>query len=184
MDIPLCAADGTGFDCVSMGLGWDAVRRSAFGSARRDIDLNASALLFSGFSLVDVVYHEQLISQDGSVRHHGDSVTGEGVGDIEVITVDLTRLSPAVTSVFLLVTSYSGQSFTAVGNAFCRLVDAGSGAEIVRYELSERPSTGLVMGALHRNDIVWRFHEIATDIAAQHPVEAVGGLTDYLRGSP
>jgi stress response protein SCP2 len=88
---------------------------------------------------------------NGALRHGGDNLTGEGAGDDEQIYVDLDRLPAQVVALVFTITSYRGHRFTDVKNAFCRLVDARSGAELVRYNLSDaRPSTGVIMAALRR----------------------------------
>ncbi|WP_406271516.1 tellurium resistance TerZ family protein [Nocardia sp. NBC_00881] len=182
MFVTLRDESGTGLDYVRMALGWDPVhRRRWFGRRSKDIDLNASALLFAEDRLVDVVYHQQLNSTDGSVRHLGDSTTGEGKGDNEIITVDLTRLAPQITTVIFIVTCYTGQTFQQIDNAFCRVVDGMSGTEITRYDLGGGGShTGLVMGKLVHSSDGWQFDEIGAAIHAQHPVEAVSQLTAFL----
>lgn len=170
-----------GFAFVTMGLGWDPEALRWLGG-KPDIDLNAAALLFTGDSIADVVYHEQLASQDGAVRLLGDNTTGEGEGDDELITVDLTRLPPTVTTVFFVVTSYTGQPFGQIQNAFCRLIDGMSNTEFARYELDGgRGSTGFVMGKLFRSaQGLWLYQPIAETIQAKHPVEAVHQLAPYL----
>ncbi|UAK31331.1 TerD family protein [Nocardia asteroides] len=166
---------------LRMALGWDPVRRSWFGLNAKDIDLNAAALLFADKQITDVVYHQQLSSRDGSVRHLGDSTTGEGKGDNEVITVDLSRIQPQVTAVIFLVTCYTGQTFGQIENAFCRVVDTISDAEIARHDLSAEAShTGLVMGKVSRTDGIWHFEPIYQAIQAQHPVEAIAHLNRFL----
>ncbi|MFR9752381.1 TerD family protein [Nocardia sp. 004] len=177
MSIELRDDTGMRIGYLDMALGWDPARQWF---QEGEIDLNAAALLFRGDQLTDVVYHEQLMSQDGSVRHHGDSVTGEGKGDNEVITVDLTRVSPEVSTVLFLVTCYSGHTFADIGNAFCRLVDGASGTEITRYDLSGVPASGVVMGAVVRTSGGWDFRTINEGIEAQHPVEAAPYLGRYL----
>ncbi|MBF6172045.1 TerD family protein [Nocardia blacklockiae] len=182
MLVPLQDDGGTPLEYLAMGLGWDpAPARRRFGARRPAIDLNASALLFDGDRLVDVVYHEQLGTADGSVRLHGDNVTGEGPGDDEVLTVDLTRLPDAVDAVVLLVTCYSDQTFDDIGNAYCRLADGVSGTEIARYNLPRGPHTGLVMGVLERATPAWQFRQVVAGIAARHPADAVPLLAEYLR---
>lgn len=173
---------GTTFASVNMALGWDPARRRWFSGRVKDIDLNASALLFAGDRMVDVVYHEQLTSRDGSVRHLGDSTTGEGDGDDEIIAVDLTRLPAEVTSVFFIVTCYTGQTFDHIRNAFCRLVDGVSRTEIARFDLTaDRSHTGLVMGRMFlAPEGVWQFETIGEGIRAEHPVEAVPQLAAFL----
>ncbi|MGK5554359.1 TerD family protein [Actinomadura kijaniata] len=124
---------------VRMGLGWDAVtKKGLFGrKTAQSIDLDASCLLFdAGRNLVDAVWFRQLRSKDGSVQHTGDNLTGEGEGDDEVVNVDLTKVPANVTQLVFTVNSFTGQDFSQIENAFCRLVDEGTGQEIARYELT------------------------------------------------
>ncbi|MEV6711380.1 TerD family protein [Lentzea sp. NPDC051208] len=124
---------------VRMGLGWDAVKkRGLFGSRDQSIDLDASALLFdAGGKLVDQIWFRQLRSKDGAVVHTGDNLTGAGDGDDESIRVDLARLPAGVKTLVFTVNSFTGQDFSQIENAFCRLVDeAGGGAEVAKYSLS------------------------------------------------
>ncbi|GAA3235436.1 TerD family protein [Pseudonocardia petroleophila] len=136
--VSLAKRGGGSLSVVRMGLGWDAVKkRGLFGSRSQSIDLDASALLFdAGRQLVDAVWFRQLRSKDGSVQHTGDNLTGAGEGDDESVIVDLARLSPAVAQIVFTVNSFTGQDFTQIENAFCRLVDETTGEELARYELS------------------------------------------------
>ena len=78
--ISLQKNDGGTLTAVRMGLGWQAApRRGLFGSRTREIDLDASAVLFADKQPVDVVFFRHLVSDDGSVRHTGDNLVG-GVG--------------------------------------------------------------------------------------------------------
>ncbi|WP_306307554.1 TerD family protein [Nocardia tenerifensis] len=186
LSFPLQNPDGTLPEHVAVSLGWDPSEESLLvdfdgtvvpGSR---IDLNSAALLFAGDVLADAVYHEQLVSRDGSVAHSGDSPTGDGAGDNEVITVDLARLPPEVTTVVFLVTCYSGQSFAQIDNAYYRLLDTTSGAEITRYLLSGGPHTGLAMGKLVRTPQCWYFVGIGEGIYAHHVAEAVPQVARFL----
>ncbi|MGW0245153.1 TerD family protein [Nocardia goodfellowii] len=173
------ASQGLAF--VTMALGWDPAQGRWLEGGRPDIDLNAAALMFSGENIADVVYHEQLMSQDGSVRLLGDNTTGEGEGDLEVITVDLTRLPDHLTTIFFIVTSYSGQPFGQIDNAFCRMVDAMADVEFARYELDGgRGATSFVLGKLIRTEQGWVYQEIGVNLPAKHPVEAVPQLAPFL----
>ena len=136
--VSLAKRGGGTLSLVRMGLGWDAVRkRGLFGSRSQSIDLDASALLFDASgTLVDAVWFRQLQSQDGAVRHTGDNLTGDGEGDDESIIVDLPRLSPAVAQIVFTVNSFTGQDFSQIENAFCRLVDETTGEELARYDLT------------------------------------------------
>ncbi|WP_369054730.1 TerD family protein [Kineococcus terrestris] len=145
---------------VFMGLGWDAVARGFLGRRKSvDVDLDASALLFDARGeLVDQVWFQQLRSRDGSVQHTGDNLTGAGEGDDERIVVDLSAVPAAVASVVFTVNSFTGQDFSSIENAFCRLVDAAGPQEVelARYELSGAGRhTAQVMAKLTRQGEGW-----------------------------
>ncbi|MGV9301591.1 TerD family protein, partial [Amycolatopsis sp. NPDC003676] len=164
---------GAALTFVKMGLGWDPVRtRGMFGNRTVDIDLDASVCLFADNNLVDVAYYGQLSSKDGSVRHQGDNLTGEGEGDDEVINVDLANTPPTIESIFFPVSIYDAetrsQSFGQVRNAYIRVVDRANGNELARYDLSEDASTetAMVFGELYRNGAEWKFRAIGQGYAS------------------
>jgi len=149
---------------VAMGLGWDVRKAGGFfgklvGGGGGDIDLDASCLLFDGNGrMVDQVWFRQLASGDGSIVHSGDNLTGAGDGDDETINVDLTRLPASVQTLIFTVNSFRGDTFDRIENAYCRVVDAGSNKELVRYDLSGTGShTGQVMARLKRANGGWEF---------------------------
>ncbi|ONM48907.1 TerD family protein [Nocardia donostiensis] len=174
---------GETLNLVRLGLGWDPVPGATHSSdTAAHADLDAAALLFDReHHLLDAVYFAQLTSNDGSVRHLGDSMTGQGRGENEVIAVDLSRIHPQVATVVLVVTSYSGHSFDMIGNAFCRLVDGSSGVELAHLDLRGGGShTGMVMAKLYLAATGWKMQAIGEAIAATHPGEAVPQLTHHL----
>jgi tellurium resistance protein TerZ len=145
---------------VRMGLGWQAAkRRGLFGMRTRDIDLDASAVLFAGKEPVDVVFFRHLVSDDGSVRHTGDNlVGGAGQGDDdESILVDLERVPERIDQIVFTVNSFTGQTFQEVRHAFVRLVDETTGEELARYTLDGGGQyTAQIMAKVHRSDGGWR----------------------------
>lgn len=150
---------------VRMGLGWDAVRKKGlFGSRAQSIDLDASALLFDGSGrLVDQVWFRQLRSKDGSVLHTGDNRTGAGEGDDESIRVDLTAVPANVQTLVFTVNSFTGQDFSQIENAFCRLIDETTEAEIARYTLTGSGShTAQIMAKVARDGAGWSMTAIGT----------------------
>ncbi|MGK4580643.1 TerD family protein [Kitasatospora sp. HPMI-4] len=154
--VSLQKGSGETLSLVRMGLGWEAApRRGLFGLRRREIDLDASALLYAERTPSDVVFFQHLSSNDGSVRHTGDNLVG-GVGsgdDDESIMVDLTRVPAHITQIVFTVSSYTGQTFAEVRNAHCRLVDESTGRELARYELTGGgPHTGQIMAKVFRED--------------------------------
>ncbi|WP_327110963.1 TerD family protein [Nocardia sp. NBC_01730] len=174
--------EGNALTFVKMGLGWDPVRsRGMFGNRTVDIDLDAAVILFADMNPVDVAYYGQLISKDGSIRHQGDNLTGEGEGDDEVILVDLTRIPAHVTTLVFVVTSYKGHTFEQVQNAFCRLVDGVNNGELARYTLAGgMPFTGMAMAKLFRVGNDWKLQALGEGIQAKHPGEAVPQLGRFL----
>jgi tellurium resistance protein TerZ len=156
--VSLTKAGGGTLSQVRMGLGWDAMRKKGlFGSRAQSIDLDASALLFDASGgLVDQVWFQQLRSKDGSVQHTGDNRTGAGEGDDESIRVDLSKVPPAVASLVFTVNSFTGQDFSQIENAFCRLVDETSDTEIARYDLTGTgPHTAQIMAKIARDGQGW-----------------------------
>ncbi|AWZ07188.1 TerD family protein [Streptomyces sp. ICC1] len=148
-----------------MGLGWQAAPRKGFLArlTAREIDLDASAVLFAGKEPVDVAFFQQLVSKDGSVRHTGDNLVGgagQG-GDDESILVDLQRVPVHVDQIVFTVNSFTGQTFAEVENAFCRLVDESNGQELARYTLSGGGKyTAQVMAKVHRSGGGWNMSAI------------------------
>ncbi|MEP7765969.1 TerD family protein [Sanguibacter sp. 25GB23B1] len=136
--LSLTKSSGATLTRVRMGLGWDAMKKKGFfGKKDQEIDLDASGLMFdSAKNLVDVVWFNQLSSRDGAVLHTGDNRTGAGDGDDESIIVDLTRVPSTVTTLVFTVNSFTGQDFTQIESAFCRLIDESDNSEIARYDLS------------------------------------------------
>ncbi|MDN3295120.1 TerD family protein [Streptomyces ficellus] len=129
---------------VKMGLGWEPAFRG------KDIDLDASVIAYGPQrNHLDSCYFGKLSILNGAIKHSGDNLTGEGAGDDEVIVVDLGRLPADVTGLVFTVNSFSGQKFTEVAKAYCRLMDAATGEELVRFDLtSAEPQTGVMMAKL------------------------------------
>ncbi|MFC8102111.1 TerD family protein [Streptomyces sp. NPDC057363] len=131
---------------VKMGLGWEPAYRG------KDIDLDASVIAYGPQrNHIDSCYFGKLQIVGGAIKHSGDNLTGEGGGDDEVITVDLGRLPQEVSGLVFTVNSFTGQKFTEVAKAYCRLLDAATGEELVRFDLtSAEPQTGVMMAKLIR----------------------------------
>lgn len=131
---------------VKMGLGWEPAFRG------KDIDLDASVMAFGPQrNHLDSCYFGKLSILDGAVKHSGDNLTGEGAGDDEVIVVDLGKIPAEATALFFTVNSFTGQKFTEVAKAYCRLIDAQTDEELVRFDLTgTEPQTGVLMAKLIR----------------------------------
>ncbi|MDT0379907.1 TerD family protein [Streptomyces sp. DSM 42041] len=162
--VSLRKSDGGSLSAVRMGLGWQAApRRGLFGRRTKAIDLDASAVLFAGKQPVDVVFFKHLVSDDGSVRHSGDNLVGGAGrgGDDETVMVDLQHVPAHIDQIVFTVNSFTGQTFTEVENAFCRLLDAANGEELARYTLTGGGAyTAQIMAKVQREGSGWQMTAI------------------------
>ena len=152
------------------GLGWDM--RVTDGSA---FDLDASVFMVGADEKVvsdaAFIFFNNKTSPCGSVVHQGDNRTGEGDGDDEVIKVDLTKVPADVSKVVFCAVIYDGQArnqnFGQVANAYIRIVNTQSGAEVARYDLSEDSSTetAMIFGELYKNNGEWKFRAVGQGFA-------------------
>ena len=150
---------------ITMGLGWDAIKTKGlfgFGGKTETVDLDASCILFDESNkAVDYVWFRQLKSRDGSIAHTGDNRTGAGDGDDEQVNVDLNAVPATVKSLVFTVNSFTGQTFSQVENAYCRLVDANNGQEVARFNLSvQGPHSAQIMAKVYRHNGAWKMHAI------------------------
>ncbi|MFH8482032.1 TerD family protein [Streptomyces sp. NPDC018055] len=129
---------------VKMGLGWEPAFRG------KDIDLDASVIAYGpNRNHLDSCYFGKLSILNGAIKHSGDNLTGEGAGDDETIVVDLGRIPAEATGLVFTVNSFTGQKFNEVAKAYCRLIDASTDEELVRFDLTgAEPQTGVIMAKL------------------------------------
>ncbi|MDO8304826.1 TerD family protein [Herminiimonas sp.] len=157
--------EAPGLTKVIIGLGWDP--RATDGAA---FDLDGSAFMQKADAKVrgdtDFIFYNNLKSTDGSVLHLGDNTTGQGEGDDEKLTVDLSKVPAEIDKISFCVTIHDAearkQSFGMVSKAFIRCVNADGEKEIVRYDLSEDSSTetAMIFGELYRAGAEWKFKAI------------------------
>ena len=163
--ISLEKSGGRPLSVVRMGLGWQAAPRKGFLAklTAREIDLDASAVLFAGKEPIDVVFFQHLISDDGSVRHTGDNRVG-GAGAAATTSRSSSTCCacpPHVDQIVFTVNSFTGQTFAEVQNAFCRLIDETTGQELARYTLSGGGAyTAQIMAKVHRSGGTWHMSAI------------------------
>ena len=160
--ISLEKTSGSSLRNVRLGLGWDAAASGFLGKllgASGDIDLDASRIVVdANRNPLDLVWFQKLKSDCGNIKHTGDNRTGEGDGDDESIIVNLNGLKPNVDALVFTVNSFTGQNFSKVKNAYCRIVDADTDKELARINLSDQGNhTGLIMAYLKRDSSGWNF---------------------------
>ena len=132
---------------IYIGLGWDILPGNIY-------DLDASVISFDGNnSVMEIIYHKNLKSVDGSIVHHGDNTTGLGEGDNEVLSINLVSINPNVNTMAVIVNSFKGNSMIGLKSAFIRLYDQtkligchviGQGSEttgLLPYSYINNPNT-------------------------------------------
>lgn len=157
-----------GLSKVIVGLGWDTNKYSG-GSA---FDLDSSAFLLDkngkASGIQDFIFYNNLVGGNGSVKHTGDNLTGEGDGDDEQINVDLANVPVNIDKIAITVTIHEavqrGQNFGQVSNAFVRIISEQSGQEVLRYDLGEDYSveTALIVCELYRHGGEWKFNAVGS----------------------
>jgi stress response protein SCP2 len=159
-----------------MAIGWQPA------DSRKAIDLDASVIaLDSSGSELAIVWNRHLNEFMGALQHTGDSKEGTAEGDAERILVELNRLPDQVNALVFTLTSFSGQTFTDLTSAYCRLVDGDSNAEVAHFDLTDtQPSTAVLMSMIKRSGPGWweirtigEFHDFRVpkklvDAAARH----------------
>jgi tellurium resistance protein TerD len=157
-----------GLTKVLVGLGWDTNKYDG-GKA---FDLDASVFCLNAASKAasdkDFIFYNNPQNISGSVVHTGDNLTGEGDGDDEQVKVNLATVPPEVEKIAFCITIHEAaersQNFGQVTNAFVRIVNEDTGAELIRYDLGEDFSveTAVVVGELYRNNGEWKFNAIGS----------------------
>lgn len=183
---------GTTLSQVKMDLGWDVANAKSSGgflsglfgggASSGSIDLDASCILFDANKQpVDVVYFGQLNSKDGSILHSGDNRTGQGDGDDEVVSVNLSAIPSTVQTLVFTVNSFTGQSFASVANAYCRIFNAQGGSEIARYNLSAQGThTAMIMAKLYRHNGEWKMHAIGENATGRTFNDLIPAILPYI----
>ena len=151
---------------VDLGLGWNP--RATDGKA---FDLDAVAFLTGEDGKVrldgEFIFFNQKTSPCGSVNHKGDNRTGDGEGDDETISVDLSKVPQEVAKIVFAVSIHegqqNGQNFGMVDKAYIRVINQDANAEeLARFDLSEDGSTevAMIFGELYRHNGEWKFKAV------------------------
>ena len=182
--VSLTKSGGGSLTKVRMGLGWDAIKKRGLfgGSKSQSIDLDASCLIFDkAGKLVDQVWFSQLRSKDGAVVHTGDNRTGAGDGDDESIIVELGKLPDTTVTLVFTVNSFTGQNFSQIENAYCRLVDETNGVELARFDLTgSGQHTAQVMAKVTRDGSGWSMTAIGSITSGRTIHDLLPAVTAHL----
>lgn len=152
-----------------IGVGWDLKK---FDSKPLDLDASIFLLNVEDKTRVDedFVFYNNLNGSDGAVKHLGDSRTGAGEGDDEVIQLDLMGLPFDIVKIVFTLSIYDMEmldhNFSMVKNVYFRLVNQENEHEIFRFELDEELTggEGLIIGELERIGTEWIFHAVGETV--------------------
>ena len=182
-----------GLTKILVGLGWDPVQSGGGGKlfgglfggggATANVDCDASVIMLGANDKLqhnkDVIYFGNLRSNDGSVQHSGDNLTGDGDGDDEQIIIDLSSVPANIQKLVFVVNIYDcikrKQHFGMIQNAFIRVVNPTTNQALLHYNLSDNYSglTCLVTGEIYRHGNEWKFAAIGSGTNAASLSEVV-----------
>ncbi|WP_280494243.1 TerD family protein [Nocardia asiatica] len=123
-------------------------------------DADASALLVASGKVRsdrDFVFYNQPAHHSGAVRHEGKR---PGSVVLDVLSADLARVESQIDGV-VIAASTEGGAVGLLDGLFVRVVDAGTGAELARFDsIGATNETALVLGELYRRDGGWKFRAV------------------------
>ncbi|GHH95201.1 hypothetical protein GCM10017779_56580 [Streptomyces capillispiralis] len=130
-------------------------------------DIDASALLLTEAGRVrddgDFVFYNQPRHSSDAVTHLGKrSAPGAAADTVEV---HLQSVEPAVERV-VLCASADGGTFGQVPGLVLRLLDAGTGAELARFDMDAGTETAFIGGELYRRQGKWKFRAVGQGYAS------------------
>ncbi|CAM5706425.1 hypothetical protein SVIOM342S_08601 [Streptomyces violaceorubidus] len=147
-----------------------AVRAELVWSAGPGVpEVDASALLLTSAGRVrddgDFVFYNQPRHASGTVRHLGKRV-GPGAGvTTDAVEVDLRSVEAAVERI-VLCASADGGTFGRVPGLSLRLLDAATGTELARFDITAGTEKALVGGELYRRQGTWKFRAVGQGYAS------------------
>ncbi|MDE5643222.1 MAG: TerD family protein [Muribaculaceae bacterium] len=197
--------------CV--GCNWGAVTKKAFFGLTKsvvDVDLDLSCLLFDAEGkCMDHIYsplyrfadngvglpNGKTDTMDRALHHSGDDLEGDKGGDDgldnEIITVDLSRLNPAVNSIVFFLNIYNNNEysgdFSGIPYAYIRMFEGTPALvkeEFAKYDVSTKTECAgmraLVMGRLYKRNGQWKFAAIGDAFPDANIVQTISRvIKDY-----
>jgi tellurium resistance protein TerZ len=168
---------GGTLDYIEIGVNWGAIEKKGFFGGKKlvAVDLDASVGMFDGQGgLVDQVWFRQLKSKCGSILHSGDDRVGDTGGDDgednEVIQINLNKVPSNVTTLALILNSFSMQNFSEIPFAGIRIHNgkAGTSSVFATFDVANDPTfsgkVSMIMGSVYRHDNSWKFRSIGAAI--------------------
>ncbi|OBZ13838.1 MULTISPECIES: TerD family protein [Bacillales] len=147
-----------------VGMGWNS-------AAGIDVDFSAFLLRANGKTAgdQDLIFYSNPKDASGSIELIGDNKRSlAGKVDKEQVMIRINDVPQAIERISFTLTIYDGeakrQNFSNVNDAYIRVVDEGTGREILRYDLGKNFSieTAIVVGDLYRYNGEWKFNAIGS----------------------
>lgn len=172
--INLEKSSGAKLQTLCVGVNWGAiVKRGFWGNKKMEaVDLDASCATFDDANnKLEVIYFGNLKSQNRSIMHSGDDLTGDMDGDDgldnEVIIVDLTKLPPNVSKIAFVLNSFRGHDFKTIPFASIRIYE-GTPTNVkevfatydIANDVTFSGSVSMVMGIFYKRNGEWKFNAI------------------------
>ena len=88
-----------------------------------------------------------------------------------------------VNTLALVITSYSGDQFSSIENAFVRVENVENRQELARFEMTQKGShTGLMVASISRDGNDWVFKAVGSPLpgAARTPRDVIDPARAYL----
>jgi tellurium resistance protein TerZ len=176
--INLEKSNGSKLENICVGINWGAMeKKGLFGTKKEAVDLDASCAVYDeNKKHIDTVSFRQLKSNDQAIKHSGDDLTGDLNGDDgldnEVITVDLTKLSPNATYLGFFINSFRGQDFKDIPFASIRIYE-GTPTRVqevfAKYDIANEKAfagnVSMVLGVFYKRNGEWKFNAVGAPTA-------------------
>lgn len=152
------------FKNLLVGMGWQS-------EAGIDIDFSAFLLRSDGKAAGDddLIYYGNPKDAGGSVEMaDANKRSLAGKTDKEQVIIRINDVPKEIERISFTLTIYDGeakkQRFSSVHDGYIRVIDEGTGREILRYDLGKNFSieTAIVVGDLYRYNGEWKFNAIGS----------------------
>ncbi len=146
----------------------DVASANPLSSENLDMDSSVYALDANG-KLIEKVYFGSKKAFNGAVKLDHDDLTGNSSagGDDETIDIKLGAIPANVDRLELWINIFSavskGQNMSMINNAFARVVDAKTGVEAFRFNLSSEDYKGMLachVATIYRRNGVWKLNAL------------------------
>ncbi|WP_138754392.1 TerD family protein [Paenibacillus sinopodophylli] len=147
-----------------VGMGWNS-------ASGLDVDFSSFLLRANGKAAgdKDLIFYGNPKDTSGSIEIAGDQKRNlAGKIDQEQVMIRIKDVPQAIERISFTLTIYEGearrQSFSDVNDAYIRIIDEGTGRELLRYDLGKNFSieTAIVVGDLYRYNGEWKFNAIGS----------------------